>query len=74
MVDPNKSYHECTNDELREMLAVWTERCEQAPGWSSAYFSAKQIAAVCAEARKRGLDNFVNKFPITFGQHRESLQ
>jgi hypothetical protein len=67
MVDPNKSYRECTDDELREMLVEWEQRCSVAAGWSSAYFSAKQIATVCSEARRRGLSGFKNSFPITRG-------
>jgi hypothetical protein len=67
MVDPNKSYRECDDGDLKEMLAEWTQRCAQAPGWASAYFSAKQIEAVCREARSRGLGGFVNNFPIVVG-------
>jgi hypothetical protein len=64
MVDPNKSYRECTDGELLEMLGEWEGRCAKAAGWSSAYFSAKQIEAVCSEALRRGLGGFKNNYPI----------
>jgi hypothetical protein len=64
-LDLNKVYREHSDDELKEILIEWTKRCETAPGWSSAYFSATQIETVCREAKRRGLRGFENRHPIT---------
>jgi len=51
----------------REQLVVehvkWMEAVDNAGGWSSAYFAAKQLEAVCREAAHRGM-SLHNPFPI----------
>lgn len=59
----NKPYREMSDDELRQALQDWGELVENASGWASCYFAAKQVAAVCDESKRRGL-NFENAYPI----------
>jgi hypothetical protein len=62
----DKPYHQMTDAELALAGCEWAARVEGAGGWSSAYFSAKQVEAICAIANRRGL-GFVNPYPIKRG-------
>lgn len=61
-----KPYREMTDAELAQAGCEWAARVEGAGGWSSAYFSAKQLESICANANYRGL-GFVNPYPIKRG-------
>lgn len=58
-----KQYGEMKDDELRDAMAEWGQRVDEASGWSSAYFAAKQCKAIGDIAERRGLD-IENKWPI----------
>lgn len=61
-----KPYREMTDAELAQAGLKWAVRVEQASGWAGAYFSAKQLESICAQANYRGL-GFVNPYPIKRG-------
>lgn len=61
-----KQYHEMTDDELRAAMGEWGERVDTAAGWPSAYFAAKQCAAIASTAKRRGFE-IENKWPIRHG-------
>lgn len=55
-----------TDAELREQLPLWEAKVREAPGWASAHFAAKQVAAIVAHGNRRGL-GMVNNYPIKVG-------
>lgn len=69
----DKSYRDMTDDELREAMAEWGCNVENAYGFSSAYFAAKQCAVIEKEAKRRNetrlkRSSYVdieNRWPIT---------
>jgi hypothetical protein len=61
-----KPYHKMTDDELRQAHLEWSARVGDAPGWSSAYFAAKQVEIICKEGKQRAL-GLVNEYPIMGG-------
>jgi hypothetical protein len=63
----DKSYHEMTDKELRACHALWTVLAGGASGFASAYFAAKQIEQIVAEAKVRGIA-LTNEYPITVGE------
>ena len=63
---PDKPYHEMSGKELEEALKTWESHVENASGWASAHFAAKQVEAICAQAKRRGTP-FENKYPIKVG-------
>ena len=62
-----KPYHEMDEAELRAAKETWAANVDQAAGWPSAYFAAKQLEAICKLGERRGLDGFNNPFPIKRG-------
>ena len=62
----DKCYKDMTDDELKEVQKIWEGHVDNAFGWASAYFAAKQLEFICKEGNKRGL-YFINKFPIVRG-------
>lgn len=62
----DKPYHEMTDDELTEALKTWGANVDNATGFPSAYFAAKQCAAIVSAAERRGLA-LVNNWPIVRG-------
>ena len=62
----DKPYSETTNEELLEELIKWELNAEEATGWSSLYFAAKQIEIIIKEADRRGI-SWANKYPIMRG-------
>jgi len=62
----DKPYREMTDDELREAHLQWSANVANATGWSSAYFSAKQLEAICKEGDRRAM-GLVNEYPIKVG-------
>ena len=61
-----KDYHEMDDVELRQALNSWERHVENAAGWPSAYFAAKQVAAIVEIGNQRGL-GMVNNHPIKVG-------
>jgi hypothetical protein len=64
--EPDKDYCDMTDDELLSEMEQWGKRVEAASGWSSAYCSAEQCAAIASVARRRGL-TIENRWPIIRG-------
>ncbi len=62
----NKMSWDMSDAELVAAHQYWSVCVEDASGWPSAYFAAKQLQHVCAEGKKRGL-KMVNPHPITYG-------
>lgn len=50
-----KSYREMTDAELATAMAHWGACVDDAVGWPSAYFAAKQCEQIEAEAKSRML-------------------
>lgn len=65
-VPPNTPYRAMTDTVLRAEYEHWLQKCESAPGFSSAYFSAQQLAEICAVAQERGFQ-WENKYKIKRG-------
>ena len=63
-ITKEKPYSEMSDDELRAAMATWGAKVENAAGWPSAYFAAKQCAAIEVTARRRNLI-IENKWKIT---------
>lgn len=61
-----KQYNEMTDDELREAMTAWGVRVDNAAGWPSAYFAAKQCEAIAKTASRRGFA-IENRWPIVRG-------
>lgn len=61
----NKMSSDMTDAELVAAHQYWSASVEEAAGWASAYFSAKQLQHVCAEGKKRGLA-MTNPYPIKY--------
>lgn len=62
-----KLSHEMTDAELLTAFDVWAKSADDATGWPSAYFAAKQLAAVIAIENQRGMA-LKNPFPIVVGE------
>ena len=62
----NKSYKDMTDAELEAAHLYWAVYVEEAAGWSSAYYAAKQLAHVCSEGQARGL-KMTNPHQIRYG-------
>lgn len=62
----DKPYHEMTDAELHDAMLKWGGNVDNSTGWPSAYFAAKQCAAIEVIAKGRGL-NVANNWPITHG-------
>lgn len=61
----NKDYAKMTKDELQAAHQYWSVQVEEASGWSSAYYAARQLQHVCTFAFLRGL-KMANPYPIRF--------
>ena len=59
----DKPYYEMSDAELHAELVKWETNVDEAGGWSSAYFAAKQVEAIVATGNRRGL-GMVNRHPI----------
>lgn len=62
----NLEYRDMTDRELSEAHQYWAVHVEEASGWPSAYFSAKQLKHIVAEGTSRGM-RMVNPHPIRVG-------
>jgi hypothetical protein len=62
----DKPFREMTDDELREEFQTWEKNVDEASGWSSAYFAAKQLESIVRIGNERGL-GFENRFQIRRG-------
>lgn len=62
----NKPYDKMSIDELHGSVAFWTEAVNNASGWSSAYFAAKELKAAIAWLARRGI-TMKNPYPIMRG-------
>ena len=65
MTDLN--YSEMTPLALSQEWKVWCDHVESAAGFPSAYFAAKQLAAVVREQERRGIPTR-NPHPIRIGR------
>ncbi len=62
----NKDYLTMSVEELQAAHQYWCVQVEEAAGWSSAYYAARQLQHVCYFGNRKGL-KMVNPHPIKVG-------